>query len=93
MQEIRVEIKHTKECKLCKLFKSLDEFDKQSGAKDKRKPWCKLCCKDKNRKRYLDNPKKFIENATDYYKTKHGKNEIIQKSELGNLLEINSKIN
>lgn len=85
--DINVEIKHRKECRSCKLFKSLDEFDKQSGAKDKRKPWCKLCCKDKNRKRYLDNPKKFIENATNYYKSKTGQNPIIQKSELQTIIE------
>lgn len=49
------ELVYTKVCQKCKKEKELEEFGKQKTGKWGRKGYCKLCCKEYNRDRYLKN--------------------------------------
>ena len=44
-----------KKCTICKLEKSLDEFNKHSGRKDGKQPHCRKCNKERSKNYYRNN--------------------------------------
>jgi len=57
-----------KHCTKCREAKDESLFDKQSRAKDGRKPICKSCAKTLNRERYLRLERKIIEQVRAWQK-------------------------
>jgi 5-methylcytosine-specific restriction endonuclease McrA len=50
-----------KKCSRCKIWKSIEEFSKQSRLKDGRRYWCKSCESTYNKQKKIDEPDKWKE--------------------------------
>jgi hypothetical protein len=74
----------SKICKKCGIEKELSEFYKKSNGKFGRQSICKICFKDLEHKRYLENKEKILKQKKEYYL--NNKKEVLkQKSEYYNL--------
>ena len=56
-----------KQCTQCLAFKPLGEFGNDKNKKDGKKPACKCCKREAQRKYYAANPEKYKESRRQYY--------------------------
>ena len=57
-------------CPNCKIEKFLEEFAKNSAKKNGHSSWCKKCCQENDKKRYIRDRVKILKRRTEYREEK-----------------------